>query len=134
MAKLEKIEGVGKVQAKKMAKAGVITLEGLLKAGAAAKGRKALAKETGISVKLILKWVNRADLARIKGVGEEYGDLLEVSGVDTVPELARRKPENLCKKMEEVNGKKKVVRKLPTLTQVTDWVGQAKKMDKVITH
>ena len=32
----------------------------------------------------------RANLERIKGVGEEYADLLEVSGVDTVPELARR--------------------------------------------
>jgi len=53
-----------------------------------------------------MNWVNRADLARVKGVGSEYADLLENSGVDTVPELAQRNPSNLYHKMIEVNEKK----------------------------
>lgn len=98
------------------------------------KGRDALAEKTGISDKLILKWANRADLDRISGVGSEYADLLEAAGVDTVPELAQRKPENLHKKMVEVNEEKNLVRKMPTLKQVEDWVDQAGKLPRVLNY
>ena len=54
------------------------------------RGRKEIAEATGISDKLILRWVNMADLYRIKGVGQEYAELLGAAGVDTVPELAKR--------------------------------------------
>jgi predicted flap endonuclease-1-like 5' DNA nuclease len=81
-----------------------------------------------------LKWVNRADLARIKGIGEEYADLLEVAGVDTVPELAQRNAENLYNKMVEVNAEKKMVRQIPTKSKVEDWVKQAKELDPVVTY
>jgi predicted flap endonuclease-1-like 5' DNA nuclease len=83
---------------------------------------------------LILEWVNHADLFRIKGVGEEYADLLEEAGVDTVPELAQRNPANLHAKLGEVNAAKKLVRRLPTAAQVTDWVDQAKALPRVITY
>ncbi len=78
--------------------------------------------------------MNKADLFRIKGVGEEYSDLLEASGVDTVPELGQRNAANLHKKMAEVNGKKKLVRQLPAGSQVAGWVKQAKKQPRVITY
>ncbi len=85
------------------------TEEGLLNAGATKKGRAEIAEKTGISEKLILGWVNRADLSRIKGVGGQYADLLEEAGVDTVPELAQRNAANLTKAMEEANEKKNLV-------------------------
>lgn len=75
--KIEDIEGIGPVYAKKMIAAGVKTVEGLLKVGATPKGRKELAEKTEISGALILEWVNHADLYRIKGVAQEYSDLLE---------------------------------------------------------
>jgi predicted flap endonuclease-1-like 5' DNA nuclease len=78
--------------------------------------------------------VNHVDLFRIDGVGEEYADLLEESGVDTVPELAQRKPANLHKKMVEVNEEKKLVRKLPAASQVEGWVAQAKKLPRVVKY
>jgi len=78
--------------------------------------------------------VNHADLFRIKGVGSEYSDLLEAAGVDTVPELANRKPENLYQKLVSVNQEKELVRKLPTEKQVEDWVLQAKQMARIITY
>ncbi|WP_305043766.1 DUF4332 domain-containing protein, partial [Geoalkalibacter sp.] len=84
--------------------------------------------------KLLLKWINNSDLFRIKGVGQEYADLLEQAGVDTVPELAQRKPENLHQKMTELNEQKKLVRKLPTLDQVQSWVAQAKELPRVIHY
>ena len=95
MAKLTKIEGVGEFYAQKLQEAGVGTTQALLEKGASPKGRQEIAKKTGIRETLILRWVNRVDLFRIKGVGEEYSDLLEAAGVDTVPELAQRNPENL---------------------------------------
>lgn len=134
VTKLIKIEGIGPVYAQKLAEVGVVTVEALLEKGTTPKGRDALAEQTGVSEKLILEWVNHADLFRIKGVGEEYSDLLEESGVDTVPELAQRNAANLHAKMIEVNAAKKLVRRLPTQSQVADWVDQAKKLPRVITY
>jgi predicted flap endonuclease-1-like 5' DNA nuclease len=134
MASLLKIEGIGDTYAGKLAEAGISTTQGLLKEGATSKGRKALSKLTGISEKLILEWVNHADLFRIKGVGEEYSDLLEAAGVDTVVELAQRNPENLYKKLVEVNNVKDLVRKVPAESQVKSWVNQAKELPRVITY
>jgi predicted flap endonuclease-1-like 5' DNA nuclease len=134
MAKIIDIEGIGDVYAQKLAGAGLTTVEALLKAGASPKGRQALAEETGISGKLILEWVNLADLFRIKGVGEEYSDLLEEAGVDTVVELAQRNAENLYAKLVETNAGKELVRRLPSQAQVADWVEQAKALPRVVTY
>uniref|UniRef100_A0A7C4Q3S2 DUF4332 domain-containing protein n=1 Tax=Bellilinea caldifistulae TaxID=360411 RepID=A0A7C4Q3S2_9CHLR len=134
MTALAKIEGIGEKYAAKLQAAGVNTLEGLLEKGKTPQGRKALAEATGISEKLILEWANLADLFRIKGIGEEYSDLLEEAGVDTVMELAQRNPENLLAKMSEINEQKKLVRRLPVLSQVQDWVEQAKNLPRVIEY
>ncbi len=134
MTKIIEIEGVGEVYAAKLKEVGAGSVEALLKLGATPEGRKELAEKTGISEKLILEWVNRADLFRIKGVGSEYGDLLEVAGVDTVPELAQRRPENLYQKLVETNQAKKLVRKLPSQAQVASWVEQAKKLERAIKY
>ncbi|MEM2599996.1 MAG: DUF4332 domain-containing protein [Thermoproteota archaeon] len=134
MPKVEEIEGIGPEYAKKLLEAGIKTTDDLLKAAGSKDGRKMLAEKTGISEKLILEWVNLADLFRIKGIGEEYSDLLEEAGVDTVAELARRDPANLHAKILEVNKEKKLVRRPPTLKQVTDWVKQAKKLPRKVEY
>jgi len=129
-----KIEGIGEFYSEKLSEIGIETSKDLLENGKTPKGRSELAEKTDISPKLILEWVNRADLIRIKGVSEEYSDLLEASGVDTVVELSKRNPENLQKKMIEVNNEKNLVRRPPTINQVTDWVEQAKKMPRIIEY
>ena len=134
MVKIEDIEGVGPTYAKKLVAAGIKTTEDILDAGATANGRKEVAEKTGISETLILEWVNLSDLFRIKGVGEEYSDLLEEAGVDTVVELARRNPENLCAKIMEINEAKKLVRRPPTLENVKSWVEQAKKLPRKVEY
>jgi predicted flap endonuclease-1-like 5' DNA nuclease len=132
--RLVKIEGIGEVFAQKLRAAGVTSVESLLEKGASPQGRKALAEGTGISDKLILKWVDHADLFRVKGIGEEYSDLLEQAGVATVPELAQRNAANLFAKLGEVNMEKKRVRRLPSHGQVADWVHRAKDLPRVITY
>ena len=134
MAKLEDVEGIGKVYAQKLGGAGVTSTDDLLKKGATPQGRKALAEKAGVSDKLLLEWVNHVDLFRVKGVGSEYADLLEAAGVDTIPELAQRRAENLHQKLSEVNATKKLVRRLPVLSQVEDWVKQAKGLPRVIQY
>ena len=134
MTKIAAVEGIGDVYAQKLLAAGIATVEALLKAGASPKGRQELCDKTGIAASLILEWVNRVDLFRIKGVGEEYSDLLEAAGVDTVPELAQRNAENLFQKLVAANQEKKRVRKLPTQAQVGDWVEQAKALPRKVMY
>lgn len=131
---IRRIEGIGEVYAGKLEELGIRTLEALLEHADTPQKRKDLAERTGISEKLILEWANLADLFRIKGVGEEYSDLLEEAGVDTVVELAQRNPEHLHAKLAEVNAQKKLVRRLPSLREVTSWVEQAKSLPRVLHY
>lgn len=134
MTKIIDLEGVGPVYAEKLIAAGIRSVEALLKAGSTSKGRVELAEKAGVTKDQVLEWTNFADLYRIKGVAEEYSQLLEAAGVDTVPELAQRNPENLYKKMVEVNTAKKLVRQTPGLKQVESWVAQAKELPRAIQY
>ncbi len=131
---LADIEGIGPAYTTTLADLGLTTTADLLVAGANPKGREEVALKTGISPKLILRWVNQADLFRVKGVGEQYSDLLEAAGVDTVPELAQRRADNLTKKMAEVNEQKRLVRRVPTESQVAAWIEFAKGLPRVVTY
>ena len=131
---IEKIEGIGSTYGKKLKDHGIMTTDGLLSSGSTPKGRKQLAEKSGISEKLILDWVNLADLLRINGVGQEYSDLLEEAGVDTVVELAQRNPDYLHEKILGINKTKQLVRKSPSLNQVKDWIEQAKSLPRKIEY
>jgi predicted flap endonuclease-1-like 5' DNA nuclease len=124
--KVEDIEGIGPAYAAILSEVGITTTEELLDAAATRKGRAELAEKTSISEKLILKWANRADLMRVPGIGEEYSDLLEAAGVDTVKELRRRIPENLHDAMLKANEQNKLVRRPPHLSEVKAWVEASK--------
>ena len=133
--KLEEVEGIGPINAEQFKLAGIATGEALLEQGATPGGRAALEKATGISGTLILKWVNRLDLMRIKGVGAEYSDLLEVAGVDSPAELAQRNAANLATTFEEVVAARPgTVRRVPTEAEVAGWIAEAKALPKVVTH
>ena len=134
MAKLETIEGIGPIYAEKLHAAGIRGVKALLRTGATPKGRQELGKKTGIGHEYILDWVNRADLMRVRGVGEEYSDLLEKAGVDTVAELAQRNPGNLHEKLLEVNEEKRLVRRTPTQGMVARWVEHAKVLPRVVSY
>lgn len=128
------IEGIGDAQGAKLKAAGINTVEELLDKCAAPKGRKALAEETGISEKLILKWTNHADLFRINGVGPQFAELLEAAGVDTVKELRHRKAENLAAKMAEVNDTKHLTRRVPSVTELQKMIDEAAALEPRMTY
>ena len=134
MTKLIEIEGIGEVYAEKLNAIGLRTFDEFLQACATKKGRAELAQKAGISEKLVLTWANHADLSRIKGIRGQYSELLEAAGVDTVPELAQRKADNLYQKMVAVNEAKNLVRKLPGQEQVADWIEQAKELPRILQY
>lgn len=119
------IEGVGDAYAEKLKAAGIKTVDDLLDTGGTAKGRKNLAETTGISEKLILRWVNHADLFRINGVGPQFAELLEAVGVDTVKEMRHRNAENLAAKMAEVNEAKHLTRRSPSAAELQKMIDEA---------
>jgi predicted flap endonuclease-1-like 5' DNA nuclease len=106
----------------------------LLEAAKNPKGRKSLSDKTGVESSRILKWANIADMMRIKGVGEEYSELLEAAGVDTVRELKHRNPVNLAKAMAAANARRKLVRLLPSEKAIAKWIAQAKSLPMKITY
>lgn len=134
MPSIDAIDGIGHKRATVLRKNGIRTTEALLKRGATKRGRKELARITKFDERVLLEWVNRADLMRCKGVGSEYSDLLEEAGVDTVKELRRRNPTSLTAKMIELNEKKRLVRRLPTESMVTGWIENAKELEAVVSY
>lgn len=134
MTQIEDIEGIGPAYAAKLSEVGLATVEALLAAGAKRGEREQLAAKTGITDTLILKWVNHADLFRIKGVAGQFAELLEASGVDSVPELAQRNAENLATKIAEVNEAKKLVGRAPSANEVEAWITEAKSLPRVVEH
>lgn len=134
MTKLSTIEGIGASYSARLEAAGIASVEAFLRAGSGKSGRKDISDHSGISEKLILNWINRADLARISGISTQYADLLEFAGVDTVPELAQRNGNNLFLKLKEINELRHLVRQVPSLSQVEDWVQQAQELPKLVTH
>ncbi len=131
---ITEIKGINSTYTEKLKETGITTVETLLEEGATRTNRKELAETTGTTQKNILEWVNQADLYRVKGVAEEYAELLKEAGVNTVPELAQRNPENLHNKLLEVNEEEKLVNRAPSLKEVENWINQAKKMPRKIEY
>lgn len=128
------IEGIGSNHARQLKRLGIHTTGTLLDRCASRKGRRCLAEETGIAESYILKWTNMADLMRIRGVGEDYSELLEAAGVDTVKELKHRNPANLAAAMARANAERKMVRVPPGEKRVAGWIEQARTLPPVMNH
>lgn len=132
--KIIDVEGIGNVNAKKLVEAGINTVDDLLQKAKNPAGRKTLEETTGISGKSILKWANHADLMRINGVGPQFSELLEAAGVDTVKELKHRIAENLQQKLEEINNKRNLVNRVPSVSEVQKMIDQAKELPAIMEY
>ena len=93
-----------------------------------------MAEKAGVTTGIILELANRADLARVQGIGGVFSDLLEHADVDTVKELATRRPENLYAKLVEINTQQKLAGRAPTRNAVDNWVAQAKELPTVLEY
>jgi predicted flap endonuclease-1-like 5' DNA nuclease len=131
---ITQLDGVEPDLALLLKRAGIRTTEKFLETAKSPKGRKALAEETGIDEKLLLKWANVADRMRIKGIGTDYAELLRAAGVDTVRELKRRNAQRLLQAMRDANAKRKLVQLLPSQQAVERWIADACKLPMKITY
>ena len=131
---IEEIEGIGPAYAEKLSAANIATTDDLLKLCASKSGRADTAEKTGCSEGQLLKWSNLADLMRVSGIGPQYSELLEASGVDTIKELRTRNADNLAEKMEEVNKEKNLANATPSAKVIQGWIDAAKDMEPTITH
>ncbi len=131
---LSELRGATEAMVAKLKAEGIQDSEKLLAAAKTPQQRKALAKTCECAEREILELANRADLARLRGIGGAYSDLLEKAGVDTIKELRHRRPDNLHAKMVEVNGDGAIVKQLPTESQVAEWIGQAKELPPILEY
>ena len=131
---ISSIEGIGPGYSGALKTAGIVTVEQLLQAGATSRQRAELVRKTGVSSKLILKWVNMCDLFRVRGVAGQYAELLEAAGVDTVKELRNRNSDNLAAAMSKANATKRLVRQLPNSKRISDWIEHAKSLQPIVTY
>lgn len=128
------IRGVTPALAAKLKERNIDNTDELLAVTRTRAARRALASAVGVTEVVIREIVQRADLARIHGVGDALADLLEESGVDTPKELRRRRPDNLHTKMVEVNMAQKLVARVPPREEVGDWIEQAKTLEDLIEY
>lgn len=132
--KIKDIEGIGPAYAEKLELAEIRSTDDLLEHCRDAGGRKAVAERSGITEQQLLRWANHADLMRVSGIGGEYAELLEASGVDTIRELRNRASQTLAEKMKQVNEVKKLTRAVPAASTIQQWIEQAKTVEPMITH
>ncbi|MDE6118018.1 MAG: DUF4332 domain-containing protein, partial [Duncaniella sp.] len=80
------------------------------------------------------KWVNHADLFRIKGVAGQFAELLEAGGVDTVKEFRHRVAANLQPKLVEINEQKNLCNRVPSVTELQKMIDQAKELEPKVSY
>jgi predicted flap endonuclease-1-like 5' DNA nuclease len=131
---IDKIRGITKPLVDGLRSVGIRTSGQLLQNAATPLQRKTLANKLGVEPSVILNLANRADLARVNGIGGVYSDLLEHSGVDTIRELAQRRADNLYRRMQEINDARQLAKMLPSEDTVYSWVAQARNMHKLLEY
>ncbi len=129
---VEMIEGVGRVRGRLLRSAGIQTVSDLVRVGATRRGRQRIAREVGVSYSMVLRWVYRGDLLRIRGVGRQYSGLLESAGITTVTDLSMRNPLALCQRLKVVNKKRNLVRRTPPAKTIEIWVNNAKDLEAIV--
>lgn len=122
------IKGVNEELAAKLKEARVTNTDHLLEAAMKPGDRRELAKKVGVSASQLLELVNRADLARIRGIGDVFANLLEDAGVDSVKELARRRPDHLHEALLKANETAQRVGRVPNVEMITGWIDEAKRL------
>jgi hypothetical protein len=69
---------------------------------------------------------------RVGGIGSEYADLLAAVGVDTIKVLRRRNADNLMVSMIQVNTRRRLVQRLPTVEMIQGWIDIAGSMEPIV--
>jgi chlorosome envelope protein I len=128
---LTKLYGMDRGLEAKLKAKGVKDTEDLIALVQGSDNLPQLAAELNIDEETLMVLVNRAHLARIRGIGEAYTALLEAAGVKTVSDLAVQSPDDLRTEFEQINESQKLVGRVPALAMVNGWVSKAQKSSRV---
>jgi predicted flap endonuclease-1-like 5' DNA nuclease len=109
---------------------GIKYTDDLLAAAKKANSLDQLARETGVDAQYLTMIVHRADLERIRGIGDAYIVLLEEVGIRSAKDLAAIKPEDLRDRLNKVNEEKKLVGRIPAPAMVNGWVKRAQYLQR----
>jgi predicted flap endonuclease-1-like 5' DNA nuclease len=129
---VSKLRGISNQVRNKLKQQGVTYTHQLLEAAGSREDRRVLAARSGIEEPSLLRLTCRADLARIKGVGAIFADMLELIGVDRLSTLAAQDPVRLHGILHELNAAERFARRAPTPDEVADWVAQAQTLPHMI--
>jgi len=128
------VEGIGPARSAALASIGIATKQALLERGATQAGRAEIAEQSKISEKLISSWVSAIDLSRVRGIGAQYGELLQAASVATVGDLAQQEAASLHERLVAVNTTKNLVREVAGISKIESWIGQAKELPQVVSN
>lgn len=134
MTSLAKLISIGENNADRLGRLGIDTPVALILSGASSKGRKEIADKTGLKGATILMWVRQAELFRLMGFGEQDANLLQLAGVIDASDLAHQQPALFYQTLLQVKQKTNTFYQIPTLSQLTKWINQSKRMLRLITY
>ena len=131
---LSKVRGANLQIRNRLKGQGVTNSRQLLHAAGPLRARIILSGKTGIDMASLAYIVKRADLARVKGIGATFADMLEVIGADNVETLSGWDADALHRTLLDFNQCERFARRSPTLDEVAAWVDQAKELPVLIEH
>ena len=129
---VSKLRGISFDVRAKLKRNGVTYTHQLLTAAGNQDKRQQFAESAGIEEMVLTRLICRADLARIKGIGAIFADMLELLDVDRVGKLAGQDPEKLHGALYTLNAAECFARRAPTPEEVEDWVVQARGLPTLV--
>ena len=112
----------------------ITTCAQLLSTAGDAVSRAALVETTGIDTDVLLRLVQRADMARIRGIGTVFGLMLEELDIPDVEQLARQTPGELHAALRAYNLEERLARRSPTMEEVVDWIETAQSLPVIVSY
>jgi predicted flap endonuclease-1-like 5' DNA nuclease len=129
---VSKLRGISLEVRRKLKRQGISYTHQLLREAGSTEQRRRLAERSRIDEVALLRLVRRADLARVKGVGAIFADMLEMIGVDQVATLAEQDPLDLRARLYQLNAVERLARRAPTLDEVQQWISQARALPRLV--
>jgi predicted flap endonuclease-1-like 5' DNA nuclease len=66
------------------------------------------------------------DIGELQGIGPKYQQLIKAAGITSIAVIAGSEPEELLKKLVEVNDSEGITKRNPTMYNVERWIEAAK--------
>jgi hypothetical protein len=129
---VSKLRGISLDIRRKLKRQGISYTHQLLREAGSAEQRRRLAERSRIDEMALSRLVRRADLARVKGVGAIFADMLEMIGVEQVTTLAEQDPRHLRARLYQLNTAERLARRAPTPEEVEQWIVQARALPRLV--